>query len=465
MAKVLIIDDDIQCADVIACHVRAMGHEVAVGRSLAEGLALFSFEPEVVLLDVMLPDGNGLASIRDIKAWGSLPEVIIVTGSGDEEAAEMAVRSGAWDYWQKGRSAKGLLLPVSRALEYRHERILRRSNRTLDLNGLLGKSPAMNACFDLVREAAMCDASVLLHGETGTGKEVFARAIHKNSSRTHKPFVVVDCASLTETLIESALFGHDKGAFTGASAERAGLIRQANEGTLFLDEIGELPLFTQKSFLRVLQEKRFRPVGADRELSSDFRLLAATNRDLKQMVKAGTFREDLYFRVCSIEMILPPLRERQRDMLDIAEHLLDRVAEKAQQARKTMSAAFAEALEQYPWPGNVRELCQAVDCAVAAAGEATTLEPVHLPMGIRVKLARASVKPELNLPQPQSVGASYPTLSSARDSAVAAYLTRLLADTNGDIDAACAIAELSRSRLYELLKVHGLGRSPTTVSH
>jgi two-component system, NtrC family, response regulator len=464
MGKILIVDDDPEYADMMARQMRALEHEVVSCHTLEQGLRkLASFEPAVVLLDVMLPDGNGLDGIRAIKAAPCMPEVIIITGSGDEDGAELAVRSGAWDYWQKGRSAKGIVLPLKRAMEYRDERLARRGGRPLDLEGMVGGSQAMTACFELIREASSSDTPVLVHGETGTGKEVVARAIHKNSARAKKPFIVVDCASLTETLMESALFGHDKGAFTGASAERAGLVRQAHEGTLFLDEIGELPLSAQKAFLRVLQEKRFRPVGSDREIGSDFRLVAATNRDLAQMVKAGSFREDLFFRVQSLEIVLPPLRAREHDSVKIAKSLLIRISEKQKQEPKSMSGEFADALEKYPWPGNVRELCQAVECAVASAGDSPTLEPIHLPVQLRVRLVRSSVKPELNLQRPQSPYAGYPTLSAARDSAVAAYLVRLVEDTHGDMDAACELADLSRSRLYELLKLHGIGRSVANV--
>jgi two-component system NtrC family response regulator len=460
MGKILIIDDDPAYADMLTRHTEALEHQVAHSATLREGLqSLSRHEPEVVFLDVMLPDGNGLDGIREIRSAACQPEVIIITGSGDEEGAELAIRYGAWDYWQKGRSAKGIALPLKRAMEYRQERMAHRRDRVLDCHDLVGSSPAMHACFDLIREAAGSDAAVLLHGETGTGKELVARAIHRNSARAKKAFVVVDCASLTETLMESVLFGHERGAFTGANADRTGLVRQAHEGTLFLDEIGELPLSAQKAFLRVLQEKRFRPVGSDREAASDFRLIAATNRDLVQMVKAGTFREDLYFRVQSLSVALPPLRTRERDVVEIAKTLLVGIGERQRQPSKSMSQAFVDALEQHAWPGNVRELVQAIECAVASAGALPTLEPVHLPVQVRVQLARAAVKPDLNLQRPQSPYASYPTLAMARDSAVSAYLVRLIEDTHGDMDAACELADLSRSRLYDLIKLHGISRS------
>ena len=412
----------------------------------------------MVLLDVCLPDGSGLEQIHAIKAEPCLPEIIVITGLGDEEGAEHAVRSGVWDYWQKGRSIKDLVLSLGRALAWRSERLAHRHWRTLDLQGLWGKSQAMATCFERIAEASVGDVPVLLLGETGTGKEVVARAIHKNSVRARKPFVVVDCAALTETLVESALFGHDKGAFTGASADRVGLVRQAHEGTLFLDEIGELSGSVQKTFLRVLQEKRVRPVGADREMSSDFRLLAATNRDLKRMVADGTFRDDLYFRLRALEIALPPLRTRADDVLRIAEQIAHETCERLVLPAKSLSPDFSSALTLYPWPGNVRELRQAVECAVVTAGHACTLDPIHLPIQIRIELARSAVKPELNLSRIRNYSGCC-TLAAARDTAIASYLSRLIADTEGDIDAACEVADVSRSRLYELLKLHGVPRA------
>lgn len=461
MAKVLIIDDDHAYAGMLKRHMTVLGHEVLHCESWCAGYATAgSFAPDIVLLDVLLPDGNGLTHIQDLKALPCLPEVIIITGSGDEAAAELAIRAGVWDYWQKGRSIDELLFSVGRMMEHRAQRASRRHWRTLDLAGLVADSAAMAACFERLAEAATSDVPVLVRGETGTGKEKIAQAIHRNSLRAKKPFIVVDCAALTETLVESALFGHDRGAFTGASGDRTGLVRQAHEGTLFLDEVGELPPSVQKTFLRVLQEKRFRPVGSDRETVSDFRLVAATNRELGQMVEAGTFREDLYFRLRSMEMVLPPLRDRGADAVRISEDVVAAACQRLTLPHKSLSSRFAEALAQYPWPGNVRELRQALECAVVSAGQATVLDTIHLPTQIRVHLARAAVKVELNSIKLHADNGSGRTLAATRDAAVASYLTQLIEDTGGDIDAACRIADVSRSRLYELLRIHGVVRTP-----
>ena len=244
----------------------------------------------MVFLDVRMPDGDGLAMLPLIQAARSAPEIIIMTGFGNASGAELAITSGAWDYIEKGSSVKEITLSLVRALEYRKQKRSSNSTRNvvmLKRDAIIGISPAIKACLEQVAQAAECDASVLVTGETGSGKELFARAIHENSRRAPKPFVVVDCAALPDTLVESLLFGHEKGAFTGAEQSRSGLVAQANGGTLFLDEVGELPLSMQKAFLRVLQEHRFRPVGSHREVCSDFRLVAATNRTWRPWCATG----------------------------------------------------------------------------------------------------------------------------------------------------------------------------------
>jgi two-component system, NtrC family, response regulator len=460
MTSVVIIDDDPQYAELLKRHVSAEDYSVVCCATLHDGQeAIASVGPAVVVLDVCLPDGNGLERIRSIKADPSLPEVIVVTATGEEAGAELAIRSGVWGYWQKGRPLAELMLSIAQAVAYRSDRISQRDWRSLDRQGVVGESPAMIACFESIAEASAGDMPVLICGETGTGKERVANAVHRNSGRVAGPFIVVDCASLTDSLVESTLFGHEKGAYTGANAERVGLVRQANGGTLFLDEIGELPLGVQKSFLRVLQEKRFRPVGADREVFSDFRLLAASNRNLQRMVDAGEFREDLFFRLRSMEIALPLLRDRGNDVVKIAEALVAITCERLTLPRKHLGPRFCQALLDYSWPGNVRELQQAVECAVSASGQAKSLEAVHLPIQIRIGLARASVRPELNPVALGTVPASRRTLAEARDDVSRAYLTQLLDEVRNDIEAACAIAGVSRSRFYGLLKEYGIGRN------
>ena len=282
MAEILVIDDDELLCYMMTAQIRSMGHKVVYAFTLADGLMqIRSKSFDVIFLDVMLPDGNGLFALTVIKEIPDAPEVIIITSEGDPNGVEIALKGGAWDYIEKPPSLKNLTLPLNRALQYRNEKQRAKSSRSpINVQGIVGASPQLQAAIELLTQAANSDANVLITGETGTGKELFARAIHENSRRKESNLVVVDCASLPETLVESLLFGHEKGAYTGADRAGEGLVSQAHKGTLFLDEVGELPPQMQKAFIRVLQERRFRPLGGKKEISSDFRLVAATNRDL-----------------------------------------------------------------------------------------------------------------------------------------------------------------------------------------
>jgi two-component system NtrC family response regulator len=358
VANILIIDDDEEMCYALSRMFGPQGHYANCAGSIAQGLEQTgSGNIDVVFLDVRMPDGNGLEALPHIQTSPSAPEVIIITGFGDADGAEIAIKSGAWDYIEKGCSTREMSLPLLRALEYRkqkqHAREGAKSIMALKRDGIIGASPKLTDCLDLLAQAAASETSVLITGETGTGKELFARAIHANSSRAKGPFIVVDCAALPETLVESVLFGHEKGAFTGADKSSEGLVRQAGGGTLFLDEVGELPPTTQKSFLRVLQEHRFRPVGSKKELESDFRLVAATNRNMDKMAQEGHFRDDLLFRLKSFVIELPALRERSEDIRELARHHIDRFCEKYGLTPKGFSPEFLDTLKAHPWPGNI----------------------------------------------------------------------------------------------------------------
>ncbi len=263
MADALIIDDDVTVCSMLSRMLENIGHGATHAHTLEEGLReVLSRSYDIVFLDVGLPDGNGLDALPKILETGSSPEVVIITGAGDPDGAELAIRSGAWDYLQKPLSPEKVILPLKRVLQYRDG--LKKAQKppvSLKREGIIGNSPTIKACLDLVAQAAGSESNVLISGETGTGKELFARAIHDNSPRAGGIFVTVDCAAIPDTLVESTLLGHVKGAFTGADRTQEGLIKQADGGTLFLDEVGELPLPLQKAFLRVLQERRFRPLG------------------------------------------------------------------------------------------------------------------------------------------------------------------------------------------------------------
>jgi two-component system, NtrC family, response regulator len=465
VANVLIIDDDRLVCESMANVVKRAGHQASCAFSLGEGLeTVFSQRFDVIFLDVRLPDGNGLEVLPRLQAAPSLPEVIIMTGFGDPDGAELAIRHGAWDYLQKPATVDAMTLPLVRALRYREEKKASRVATTLKREGIIGNSPKMKDCFDLMAQVASSDANVLITGKTGTGKELFAVAIHRNSLRASRNFVVVDCAALPENLVESILFGHEKGAFTGADRPQEGLIAQAGGGTLFLDEVGELPLPIQKSFLRVLQERKFRPVGGKQEMESNFRLIAASNRNLDDMVRRDQFREDLLFRLRSFTIELPSLGDRLEDIKDLVMYYMAVLCERYGIEPKDFSPDFFDVLLSYPWPGNVRELINALERALINGRYEHILFPKHLPIHIRAQIARSSVS-EQGGPEVKGVDAPHalPSIQEARNQAIAGvekkYLRDLIALTRGNITEACRLSGLSRSRLYLLLKKHGVPSS------
>jgi len=469
MARILIVDDEETMCQSLSFVGKRNGHETVCENTLGAALKRASTERfDVVFLDVRLPDGNGLEMLPRLAQTPSRPEIIIMTGYGDPLGAELAINSGAWDYIEKGSSVKDITLSLVRALEYRKQKTSLGSQVgvvALKRENIVGNSPKLTACLDLVARAAGSEAGVLILGETGSGKELFARAVHQNSKRADKPFVVVDCASLPETLVESLLFGHEKGAFTGAERASEGLFSEANGGTLFLDEVGELPLNMQKAFLRVLQERRFRPVGSHKEVESDFRLVAATNRNLDQMVQAGQFRSDLLFRISSFVLELPPLRERKDDIKELTRHYMDKFCERNGMSPKGSCPDLMETLMAYDWPGNIREFINTIERTVITAREEPILFAQHLPTAIRIKVAQSGVRQqESATPAPSSAPPTeLPKLTDFRESiynqAEKQYLHDLMSLANKDISVACRLSGLSQSRLYALLKSHELPRS------
>jgi two-component system NtrC family response regulator len=463
MSRVLVVDDDPLIRRSIAQVVQKFGHQAIAASNIAEAMTHIQDEPfDLVLCDVRLPDGSGLDILPGLKNSSSRPEVIIMTGFGDPDGAELAIKNGAWDYVQKPLSLKDLSLTLERALEYREKKQAASKTVALKRQGIVGNSLPLKACLDVLAQASTSDANVLITGETGTGKELFAWAIHENSGRAARNFVVVDCAALPETLVESTLFGHVRGAFTGADKARDGLIKQADGGTLFLDEIGELSLSIQKAFLRVLQERRFRPVGGSQEVKSDFRLIAATNRDIEGMARKETFREDLLYRLRTLSLDLPPLRNCREDIKDLTLHYVAKFCSQYDVPMKGFSSDFFDVVEGYDWPGNVRELIQSLEKAVVTAKDEPRLYPKHLPQHVRIHIARAAVGPKSAEAQADAVEASgadeLPALEQAREAGLARiereYLIQLNRSTNGDMKTACRISGLSRSRLYALYNKH-----------
>ena len=337
----------------------------------------------------------------------------------------------------------------------------------------MGDCRALNICIEEMARAAETDAQVLLTGETGTGKELFASALHMNSSRADRNFVVVDCTALPQTLAESTLFGHEKGAFTGAEKSREGLVGLADGGTLFLDEVCELSPSLQKIFLRVLQEKRFLPVGSNKEVASDFRLVAATNRDPDRLVKAHRFRKDLLYRLRTIAINLPPLRQRTEDIKSLADHYVDKIVVQNDLPPKGIAPDVIDMLCAYPWPGNVRELISTLENAVFNARQEPILFTKHLPTAIRVAVTRSGIRPAdenegtrgVDLPVVDDLPSKLRELPPYKAYCMTYrarqdqhYFNRLMALAGRDITAACRVSGLSRTQIYSHLKKHHIPR-------
>ena len=461
MGNILIIDDDKKICETIAHVAAPMGHDVVYDLTLGSALGRLSSNSfDIVFLDVRLPDGNGLTVLPRIREAANSPEVIVITGEGEPDGAELAVKHGAWDYIEKPLSVEAIRFPLIYASQYRDEKKTKTTSKALKRGGIIGKSREIGACLDLLSQAASSESNVLITGETGTGKELFARAIHDNSSRATKDFVVVDCAALPETLVVSTLFGHEKGAFTGADKAQEGLVYQAHGGTLFLDEVGELPLSAQRALLRVLQERRFRPVGGRQELESDFRLMSATNRDLDQMVHARKFRSDLLFRLRSILIGLPPLRERKTDIKELATYYVNKFCRRYSIPKKSISPEFMEALNAFSWRGNVRELVHAMESALSAVSNGSTLFPIHLPKQIRIQLARASVaKVKLDPASVESDTSPVKKLPNHREYLAIKereYFQGLISCTGGNMKEARRISKLPRATFYYRLKKYDI---------
>ncbi|HEX5659890.1 MAG TPA: sigma-54 dependent transcriptional regulator [Polyangiales bacterium] len=374
-ARILVCDDEAGLREMLEVLLRRAGYEVQATSTCRAALEALRGEAryDLVVSDLALPDGSGMQVLEAAKQRDDALQVIMITAFASTEQAVEAMRLGAYDYVQKPFVNTELLAQIEKALEKRsivHEnRTLRaRVKGVFQLGDLVGKAPRMQAVMDVVRRVASGRSSVLITGESGTGKEVVARALHQTGERASQPFVTVNCGALPESLMESELFGHEKGAFTGATARKDGLFRAANGGTLFLDEIGELPTPLQVKLLRVLQERKVRPVGGQQEIEVDVRVVAATNRDVEVSVREGSFRQDLFYRLNVIRIQLPPLRERMEDVPTLAQHFLLKHSA-LEGKRLSLSPEAMSWIVQQRYPGNVRELENVIERAVALASE------------------------------------------------------------------------------------------------
>ncbi len=458
--NILIIDDDEGVVRTIIRAFKKLDTHLDYSYNLTEGLKKIDDNDfDVIFLDVNLPDGNGIEKIPYITERISPPLVIIMTAYSDPDGAELAIENGAWDYLQKPVSSKDLKLQLTKAFKFQDQKKQNSKTLKFEAPSIIGRSTAIQKCLTQASQIVYSDANVLINGETGTGKELFAKAIHDNSARRNGEFVVVDCSVLTDNLIESVLFGHEKGAFTGADRDRKGLVALANGGTLFLDEVGELPESIQSSFLRVLQEKKFRPVGSEKQIYSDFRVISATNKNLEAMVQENCFRMDLIYRLKTFILNLPPLRERREDILKIAKYQIKKRCKEHHLPNKEIALDFVEILEKYDWPGNVRELMNTIEISVTSAQFENTLFAFHLPAKIRAKITRLKItkgqNKSVSLPENDLFQESL-THKELISKTEHKYLESLFRETNGDIQQLLKRSGLSRTVLYRKIKEFGI---------
>jgi DNA-binding NtrC family response regulator len=386
--KILLIDDEETGREALTLLLKAAGHAVKSAGAGSEAFQTLTRDTfDIVITDLFLPDASGIDILKKVKEDAPLTEVILITGHASAETAVKAMKEGAFDYITKPLNFDELKIIIGKAVEKRQllsENVyLRKQLRDkFEFANIIGSSPAMQHVFALMKRIVKTDSTVLIAGESGTGKELVAKAIHFNGGRRDKPFIAVHCGAIPENLLESELFGYVKGAFTGAMRDKIGKFEAAHGGTIFLDEIGTMPMQLQTKLLRVLQEEEVERVGSTRPVKIDVRIISATNLDLAEEVKKGTFREDLFYRLNVIPLQLPPLRERVEDILPLAKHFLAKYCKEMQRRNMSLANDTLEALESYQWPGNVRELENVME-RVAALTEDNTVTVQDLPHNIR----------------------------------------------------------------------------------
>ncbi|MBI1747060.1 MAG: sigma-54-dependent Fis family transcriptional regulator [Acidobacteria bacterium] len=444
--KVLVVDDDESFSRILVRELTAMTFQVAFACSGEEAIKqIGETEFDVVLLDVHLPGMDGVTTLKVLRDLAPTTEVVMLTGQGALDTAVPAMKLGAYDYLTKPCNLDELETLINKAWE---KKMLSQQNvilkhelaRLNPFNEFIGKSPALKSVLEIIAKVALSDSTVLIQGESGTGKELVANTIHGNSLRKDNPFIVVDCSSLYEELLQSELFGHEKGAFTGAIALKHGLFEVANGGTIFLDEMAQLSLSLQAKLLRVIETATFRRVGGIKDIKVDVRVIAAANRDVQQMVGDGHFREDLYYRINAVTVVVPPLRERKSDIPLLAHHFL---AKKIIPGREVLgfSKESMELLMKYDWPGNVRELKNMVERAIILA-EGKYIQPDDLPANLRMNLDFLS----------KNFHAEYPSLEEVER----LYITKLLNEFKGNRANVAGALKISERSLYRKLKEYDL---------
>ena len=457
-AKILVVDDDAVARDLLAEALKKEGYSVEAYGSGEEAIARGrEGRVDLVLTDIRMHAVDGLTVLREFKRMSQDTAIVVLTAFGSLEGAIEAIRQGAYDYLAKPFKKEEIKLVVQRSLD--HCRLLRENTKFREelkkskdeWSPLVGSSPAMLEVYKLVARVSEGRSTVLLQGESGTGKELIARAIHGNSPRRDKAFLPVNCGALPDTLLESEMFGYEKGAFTGAVGTKTGLFESANGGTLFLDEIGELGQALQVKLLRVMQDHEVRRVGGTSSIKVDVRIIAATNRDLEQFVKDGKFRDDLFYRLNVVRITLPSLKEREEDIPMLAHHFLQKCAAGATTAVRGFHPDTLDCLKRYRWPGNVRELENAIERAVSLS-HGPLLTPDDLPEQIRQASTASEQKPDA----PEAIESVYLTLEEVEKR----HLIRVLKETKGNKVKAAKILGIDRRTLYRMAERFGLDLGP-----
>jgi two-component system nitrogen regulation response regulator NtrX len=465
--RILVIDDEAAIRDSLKMILEYEDYDVLGASSGPEGIALVKREsPDLVVLDIKMPGTNGLETLAEIRKIDEAMPVAMISGHGTITDAMQATRLGAFDFIEKPFTSERVLVTVAKGLEVRE---LKQENRELKLAmesryEIVGNSPALRRVLEAVKRAAPTNATVLLLGESGVGKELVARTIHRNSPRAGQRFVQVNCAAIPEELIESELFGHEKGSFTGATEKQIGKFEQADRGTIFLDEIGDMSPKTQAKVLRVLQEQEVERLGSARTIKVDVSVIAATNKNLEEAIQRGEFREDLYFRLNVIPILVPPLRDRREDIPALVQHFARLIADDHNMKPKRFDAAAMDALTRYRWRGNIRELRNTIErLLIMSASDVVHVDdlaaeirsPEGMPRAAAPEPSAASVPAGIEPGAPPSPSAPG-TLREFKDAAERAYLVQKLRENNWNISKTAELIDTPRSNLYKKLEQYGI---------
>ncbi len=453
-ASILIVDDEEAICASLRSILEDEGYEVTVATNGAEALKVYGTDPpDLMILDIWMPEMDGLETLRRVKEFVPTAQVMMMSGHGSIETAVKAVKLGAYDYIEKPLSLENVTLRVKHALAQSR---LEQENRTLRTKvqqkfELVGQCPAMRRLRQLIETAGPTNSRVLIGGENGTGKELVARAIHMQSARAEHPFVAVNCAAIPDTLIESELFGHEKGSFTGATSMKRGQFEQADGGTLFLDEIGDMSLNTQAKVLRALQEQQFTRVGGNKLMKVDVRVLAASNKDLEDEIRKGQFREDLYYRLNVVPIIVPPLRERREDIPELVRHFMKVHAEEQGLRIKEVSPEAMTVFQQYDWPGNIRELRNLIERLMIMV-PGGLIDEEQATMSLQERVGGLSALPGSQASSPL-LTKSYDSLREARNAFEKEYISRKLREHHWNISRTAEDLQIERSHLHRKIKL------------